>query len=279
MEINGLQEYLKSIGKYKILTFEEEQKLFKQIEEGDISAKQKIIESNLKLVVTVAKKYRSWSDMSFLDLIQEGAFGLMTAVDKFDYKLGYKFSTYAVYWIKQSISKAIVNKSKTIRLPAHIANKINKIKNAEKELQQKLHRDPTFKEIAEIVNINEQEVKDIYQISLSTVSLDTPVGEEDDATLGELLEDKHYLSPASAAIQSDLRKQLLAVMDSLDKREKIVLIKRYGILDNEPMTLEEVGAEIGLSRERIRQIEEKALWKMRNPIRSEQLKIFIDEGE
>ncbi len=274
-EINGLQEYLKTIGEYEIYTPEKEQEMFKRLREGETGVRENIINSNLKLVVAVAKKYKGWSGLNFVDLIQEGSFGLMTAVDKFDYTLGFKFSTYAVHWIKQSITKAIMNKGRAIRLPAHITDKVSKVKKAEKELSQELGRDPSYEEIAKRLGMLQSEVKDIYEISLAAISLDTPVGDEEDSTLADFIEDTHFESPTAAIAKRDLREQIFKVMDSLEPREKTVLIKRYGLEENrEPMTLEEIGQDLGLSRERIRQIEEKALRKMRNPIRSEQLKMY-----
>ena len=272
--VNGLQEYLKSIGQYEVMTPEEEQKAFADLEAGISSRRDDIINANLKLVVSIAKKYRG-SDLSFNDLIQEGAFGLMTAIDKFDYKLGYKFSTYATYWIKQAISKAIINTGKNIRIPAHINNEASKIRKAEAQLRADLGRDPTYIEVAEMLKVDPREIKDIYEVCLNTLSLDVPVGEENDNTMGDFIEDTTFVTPADSAISKDLREQLYKSMSSLEEREKNVLIARFGLEDNNPKTLDEIGVEMHLSRERIRQIEEKALRKLRNPIRCENLKSYI----
>lgn len=276
--VNGLQDYLRKIGEYEIYTQEEEQEMFKRLKEGDTEAREDIIKRNLKLVVAIAKKYKGWSGLSFTDLIQEGSFGLMNAVDKFDYTLGYKFSTYAVYWIKQAITKAIMNKGRAIRLPAHIVDRVNKVKKVERELSLELGKEPTEEEIANRLGISAEEVKETLDMSLVTISLDTPIGDDEEDCLVDFVEDTKFESPVDNITKKDLKEQLLKVMDSLDPREKIVLIKRYGLEDGEPMTLEEIGKELDLSRERIRQIEEKALRKMRNPIRSEQLKIYMADA-
>lgn len=275
--INDVQTYLKQIGEYELLTDEQEKELFKRLAAGEENIKEEIINRNLKLVVAIAKKYKGCG-LQFMDLIQEGAFGLMAAVDKFNVDLGYKFSTYATYWIRQAITKAIINKSRAIRLPAHMNDRLSKVKQTERALAIELNREPTIEEIANRLQLEPQEVKDIFDMSQMLISLDAPIGDEDDGTIGEFIEDTHFVSPTAAMAQKDLKEQLLKVMDSLEEREKEVLIKRYGILTEEPMTLEEVGKEMGLSRERIRQIEEKALRKMRNPIRSEQLKIYMADA-
>lgn len=273
-DINDIQTYLKQIGQYNVLTDEEEKELFNKYKTGDETAKEEIIKHNLKLVVSIAKKYKGIG-LAFMDLIQEGSFGLIAAVDKFDVSLGYKFSTYATYWIRQAITKAIISKGRGIRLPAHINNKISKIRNMQRVLSVELGHEPSFAEIAERMQMEETDIKDYLDMGQSIASLDLPIGNDEDAILGDFIEDNRFESPVSVAAKKDLKEQLLKVMDSLDSREKIVLIKRYGLEDDEPMTLEEIGKELGLSRERIRQIEEKALRKMRNPIRSEQLKVYM----
>lgn len=276
-EINDIQTYLKQIGQYELLTPEQEKELFTRLKDGDTSAKEEIIQKNLKLVVAIAKKYKG-THLSFMDLVQEGTFGLIAAVDKFDISLGFKFSTYATYWIRQAISKAIVNKGRIIRLPAHINNKLSKVKQTSRALALELRQEPTEAQIAERMGITEQEVKDLLDMDLSALSLDAPVGDDDDGTIGDFIEDTRFESPVAAAAKKDLKDQLYKVMDSLEEREKEVLIKRYGLENDNPMTLEEVGKSMNLSRERIRQIEEKALRKMRNPIRSEQLKIYMADA-
>lgn len=272
--VSGLQTYLRGIGEYQLLSVEEEKELFtKYRETQDPMVKEQLINSNLKLVVSVAKKYKG-TELSLTDLIQEGNFGLIAAVDKFDATLGFKFSTYAVYWIKQAINRAIVNKSRGIRLPAHIAEKYNKIKQAERALTQEKNGNVEIEDIAAYLNMTVQEVKDIYESAQAMVSLETPVGEDDD-TLGDFIEDTHFESPSARVAKYDLRNQIMKVMESLEERERDVLILRFGLEDEEPKTLEEIGAMFNLSRERIRQIEEKALRKMRNPIRSNQLKEYM----
>jgi len=277
-EINGLQEYLKTIGEFEVLTPEQEKIMFEDLKKGKEGVRAEIINRNLKLVVAIAKKYKGWSGLTFTDLIQEGSFWLMASVDKFDCSLGYKFSTYATYWVKQAITKAIINKGRAIRLPAHINDRVYKINKLQKQLSLELDREPTNEEIAERLHITPEDVKDALDISMTAISLDTPIGDDEEDCIIDFVADTKFESPTSALAKQDLKEQLLKVMDSLDPREKTVLIKRYGLESEEPMTLEEIGAEMNLSRERIRQIEEKALRKMRNPIRSEQLKIYMADA-
>ncbi len=276
LNINDIQTYLRQIGEYEILSEDEEKKLFQELKAGNSAARDEIIDRNLKLVVAIAKKYKG-SGLQFMDLIQEGAFGLMAAIDKFNVDLGYKFSTYATYWIRQAITKAIINKGRAIRLPAHINDKYYKLRQTEKLLSNELGREPKIEELADRLHMDVLEVKNLFDMGQYLISLDTPVSEEDDDCLIDFVEDKHFISPAAAVAKMDLKEQLFKVMDSLEEREKEVLIKRYGLLDGEPMTLEEIGKDMNLSRERIRQIEEKALRKMRNPIRSNQLRAYMDE--
>ncbi len=276
-EVNGLQEYLKTIGQYDTYTLEEEQKAFQSLAAGDPLAREDITNHNLKLVVAIAKKYKGKSALSFVDLIQEGSLGLMAAIDKFDYTLGYKFSTYATYWIKQAMVRAIVDKGRAIRLPAHINDRLLKVKKVERELTAELGYSPSNEEIGNKLGISAQEVQDIYDMSMNTLSLDTPVSDDEEVVMSDMIEDTHFTSPTENVAQIDLKEQIMKVLDSLDPREKEVIIRRYGLIDDEPLTLEEVGTLMGLSRERIRQIEEKALRKLRNPIRSNQLKAYMAE--
>lgn len=272
--IDGLHEYLKQIGEYEIFTPKEEKDAFEKYKAGDSAIKDEIVRRNLKLVVSIAKKYK-YNGIPFIDLIQEGNMGLITAIDKFDPSKGFKFSTYATYWIRQSIVKAIISKGREIRLPAHMNDRLSKIKKAYARLADAYKREPTTAEIAAELGLEVNEVQDLLDISQKVISLDTPVGDGDDSTLIDFVENYRFEAPADRVAKNDLKEQLLSVMDSLEDREKEVLIKRYGLLNGEPMTLEEVGKSMDLSRERIRQIEEKALRKMRNPIRSEKLKAYM----
>ena len=267
--------YLKDIGKVALLTTEEEQELSKRMVEGDEEAKKRLCEANLRLVVSIAKRYVG-RGMLFLDLIQEGNLGLTKAVEKFDCTRGFRFSTYATWWIRQAITRAIADQARTIRIPVHMVETINKLSRTTRVLVQKLGRDPLPSEIAEEMGISEERVREIQRISLDPVSLETPIGEEEDSHLGDFIEDDHASSPQDAATSSILKEQLLSVLNTLTPREERVLRLRYGIDDGHTRTLEEVGKEFGVTRERIRQIEAKALRKLRHPQRSRKLKDYVN---
>ncbi|MCG8515075.1 MAG: RNA polymerase sigma factor RpoD [Halanaerobiales bacterium] len=267
--------YLKEIGKVPLLTAEEEVELAQKMENGDIAAKRKLIEANLRLVVSIAKKYVG-RGMQFLDLIQEGNMGLIKAVEKFDYKKGYKFSTYATWWIRQAITRSIADQARTIRIPVHMVETINKLIRVSRQLLQEMGRDPTPEEIGEEMGMSAEKVREIMKIAQEPVSLETPIGEEEDSHLGDFIEDEDAPAPASAASFILLKEQLDDVLDTLTEREKRVLELRFGIEDGRPRTLEEVGKEFGVTRERIRQIEAKALRKLRHPSRSKKLKDYLD---
>ena len=267
--------YLKDIGKVPLLTQEEEVELAKRMAEGDEEAKRRLSEANLRLVVSIAKRYVG-RGLLFLDLIQEGNFGLMKAVEKFDYTKGFKFSTYSTWWIKQSITRAIADQARTIRIPVHMVETINKLTRVTRQLTQKLGREPNVEEIGKEMNISEEKVREIMKISQDTVSLDTPVGEEEDSNLGTFIQDENAISPQESATQVMLKEQLLEVLNSLTPREQKVIMLRYGIEDGHSRTLEDVGKEFNVTRERIRQIEAKALKKLRQPSRSKRLKDFLD---
>ncbi len=267
--------YLKEIGKIPLLSAEEEVELAKRMEQGDMEAKRKLIESNLRLVVSIAKKYIG-RGMLFLDLIQEGNLGLIRAVEKFDYRKGYKFSTYATWWIRQAITRAIADQARTIRIPVHMVETINKLQRVSRQLVQELGREPTIEEIAEAMEMPPEKVEEIMKVAQDPVSLETPIGEEEDSHLGDFIEDKIIPSPSEAAAKQLLKEQLEAVLNTLSKREREVLKLRFGLEDGRPSTLEEVGKRFGVTRERIRQIESKALRKLRHPTRSKKLKDFLD---
>lgn len=267
--------YLKEIGEAPLLTREEEIELAKRIEKGDQAAKRILAESNLRLVVSVAKKYVG-RGMTFLDLIQEGNVGLMKAVEKFDYTKGFKFSTYATWWIRQAVTRSIADQGRTIRVPVHMIENINKLISVQKQLIHDLGRDPTPEEIAEIMDIDVDKVENIMKIAQKPVSLETPIGEEEDSHLGDFIEDEDALAPDEAASYILLKEQLEEVLDTLTPREEKVLRLRFGLGDGRSRTLEEVGQEFGVTRERIRQIEAKALRKLRHPSRSRKLKDYID---
>ena len=268
--------YLKDIGKVPLLSAEEEIEIAKRMAEGDEEAKHQLSEANLRLVVSIAKRYVG-RGMLFLDLIQEGNFGLMKAVEKFDYTKGYRFSTYATWWIKQSITRAIADQARTIRIPVHMYETINKLSKVVKQLVQKLGREPQTDEIAKEMGISEEKVREIQKISQDTVSLDSPVGEEEDSNLGTFLQDENATNPSDSATILMLKEQLLDVLNTLTPREQKVIMLRYGIDDGHPRTLEEVGREFNVTRERIRQIEAKALKKLKHPSRSKKLKDFLGQ--
>ncbi|MDY6324895.1 MAG: RNA polymerase sigma factor RpoD [Catonella sp.] len=267
--------YLKEIGSIPLLSGEEEIELAKRIEQGDVDAKQKLAESNLRLVVSIAKRYVG-RGMSFLDLIQEGNLGLIKAAEKFDYRKGYKFSTYATWWIRQAITRAIADQARTIRIPVHMVETINKIIRAQRALTQKLGREPSPQEIAKEVNMPADKVREVLKISQEPVSLETPIGEEEDSHLGDFIPDDNEPVPAEAAEYAVLKEQLNEVLDTLTDREQKVLRLRFGLDDGRARTLEEVGKEFNVTRERIRQIEAKALRKLRHPSRSKKLKDYLD---
>ena len=267
--------YLKEIGNVPLLTSEEEVELAKKVEAGDEEAKKKLTEANLRLVVSIAKKYVG-RGMPFLDLIQEGNMGLMKAVDKFDYSKGYKFSTYATWWIRQAITRGIADTGRTIRVPVHMVETINKTLRMTRTLLQELGREPTPEEVADRLGVPVSRVREVLKISRDPVSLDTPIGEEDDSHLGDFIEDDTVLSPADSAAFSMLREELSAALESLTERERQVVRLRFGLEDGRARTLEEVGKEFNVTRERIRQIEAKALRKLRHPTRSKRLKDFLN---
>lgn len=268
--------YLKEIGRIPLLSSEEEIELAKRMEEGDEEAKKKLSEANLRLTVSIAKRY-SGRGMQFLDLIQEGNLGLIKAVEKFDYRKGYKFSTYATWWIRQSITRAIADQARTIRIPVHMVETMNRVNRTSRRLLQEYGREPTPEEIAEAMNLPVERVLEISKISQEPVSLETPIGEEEDSHLGDFIQDENIPVPADEAAHTLLREQLEKVMDTLSEREQKVLALRFGLEDGKPHTLEEVGREFQVTRERIRQIEAKALRKLRHPTRSRKLRDFLEE--
>jgi RNA polymerase primary sigma factor len=267
--------YLKEIGRVPLLSAEDEVDLAKRIENGDEEAKRRLAEANLRLVVSIAKRYVG-RGMLFLDLIQEGNMGLIKAVEKFDHTKGYKFSTYATWWIRQAITRAIADQARTIRIPVHMVETINKLIRVSRQLLQELGREPTPEEIAKEMDLTTDKVREIMKIAQEPVSLETPIGEEDDSHLGDFIEDQEALAPADAAAYELLKEQLEDVLDTLTEREENVLRLRFGLDDGRTRTLEEVGKVFGVTRERIRQIEAKALRKLRHPSRSKRLKDFLE---
>lgn len=273
MSDDPVHQYLKEIGTYPLLTMEDEVELAKRIEAGDEQAKQILAESNLRLVVSIAKRYVG-RGMAFLDLIQEGNLGLIKAVEKFDYRKGYKFSTYATWWIRQSITRSIADQSRTIRIPVHMSEVINKTYRTSRNLLQELGREPSEQELADAMNMPVEKIREILKISSDPISLDTPIGEEDDSHLGDFVRDDSVAGPEEAAAFSALQDQIAKLLDTLTEREQRVLVLRFGLQDGHSRTLEEVGKEFNVTRERIRQIEAKALRKLRHPSRAKMLKGF-----
>ncbi len=267
--------YLKEIGKIPLLKAHEEVELARRMHEGDELAKQRLVEANLRLVVSIAKRYVG-RGMLFLDLIQEGNLGLIKAVEKFDYVKGFKFSTYATWWIRQAITRAIADQARTIRIPVHMVETINKLIRVSRQLLQELGRDPKPEEIAKEMDMSEEKVREIMKIAQDPVSLETPIGEEEDSHLGDFIPDDDAPAPAEAAAYSLLKEQIEDVLDSLNEREQKVLKLRFGLEDGRARTLEEVGKEFDVTRERIRQIEAKALRKLRHPSRSKKLRDYLD---
>ena len=267
--------YLKDIGRVPLLSADDEIELARKMQEGDVDAKKKLSEANLRLVVSIAKRYVG-RGMLFLDLIQEGNMGLMKAVEKFDYSKGFKFSTYATWWIRQAITRSIADQARTIRIPVHMVETINKLTRVSRLLNQKFSRDPTPEEIAAEMNIPVEKVREIQKIAQDPVSLEMPVGEEDDSHIGDFVEDETTVTPSDAVSSTMLKETLLGVLNSLSPREEMVLRLRYGVDDGRPRTLEEVGKAFNVTRERIRQIEAKALRRLRHPSRSKHLKDYLD---
>ena len=268
--------YLKEIGQIKLLNLEEELELADRIGEGDQEAKNILAEANLRLVVSIAKRYVG-RGMLFLDLIQEGNIGLMKAVEKFDVSKGYKFSTYATWWIRQAITRAIADQARTIRVPVHMVETINKLARIQRQLTLELNREPSEEELAKKMNMSIEKVREIYKISQDPVSLETPIGEEDDSHLGDFIKDERNLSPEEFATNEMLKDEISEVLLTLTEREEKVIRLRFGLEDGKPRTLEEVGQMFGVTRERIRQIEAKALRKLRHPSRSRKLRDYMEE--
>lgn len=267
--------YLKEIGKVSLLNAQEEIELAKRIEQGDLRAKSKLVEANLRLVVSIAKRYVG-RGMLFLDLIQEGNLGLIRAVEKFDYTRGFKFSTYATWWIRQAITRAIADQARTIRIPVHMVETINKLSRTQRQLLQEKGREPTPEELAVAMDMPVEKVQEVLKVSQEPVSLETPIGEEEDSHIGDFIEDREATVPLEAASFALLQEHLRGVLGTLNERERRVIEYRFGLLDGHPRTLEEVGREFGVTRERIRQIESKTLAKLKHPLRSQKLKDYLE---
>ena len=274
--LDATHMYLKQIGQYDLLTPEEEIKLAKEAQEGDIESRTKLVSSNLRLVVSIAKKYHKNVGMSFLDIVQEGNIGLMKSVDKYDPASGYRFSTYATWWIRQTISRAITNQANTIRVPAHMFDIQSKVSKASQKLHNELGREATIEEIANELNVSTEKVEEVYHLIHTPMSLDYTVGEDDDTSVGDLIADTETISPEEVAIQQERREAILKVLNTLSEKEKEVIMWRFGLTDGEAKTLEEVGAMYGVTKERIRQIEIKALRKLRQPFRQTLLKPHLN---
>ena len=267
--------YLKEIGKVPLLSSDEEIELAKRMEDGDELARARLAEANLRLVVSIAKKYLG-RGLLFLDLIQEGNLGLIKAVEKFDYRKGYKFSTYATWWIRQAITRAIADQARTIRIPVHMVETINRVTRVSRQMMQELGREPSVEEIAEEMNLSEEKVREILKVAQEPVSLESPVGEEEDSHLGDFIQDENITTPADAAALLLLKEQLDEAMSALTDREKEVLRMRFGLNEAQPLTLEQVGKHFNVTRERIRQIEAKALRKLKHPSRSKKLRDYLE---
>ena len=274
--LEATRAYMRQISRIPLLTFEEEQDLGKRIAAGDEDAKTALAESNLRLVVCIAKQYLTRTTIPFLDLIQEGNLGLMRAIDKFDYTKGYKFSTYATWWIRQAISKMVVEQSRMIRVPMHMIEALSKMSTVSRELYQELRREPTAAEIAKRMSTTEDKVKELQNIVKEPTSMDTHINDDDETTVGDLIADDTDDSPIEEIYHEEVNKTILDVLSTLEEREKEVIIMRFGLGDNKPKTLEEIGKHFNLTRERIRQIEDKALRKLRNPVRSGILKTVFE---
>lgn len=269
---DSIKIYMRQICQYDLLTLDEEIELAEKISKGDEEAKQALINANLRLVVSIAKKYHGHAGISFLDIIQEGNIGLMKAAERFDAKKGYRFSTYATYWIKQAISRGLADQSRTIRIPVHMTELASKIEKVNKELTQILNREPSVEEIADEMNVPVEKIVALHEMQKETLSLDCKVNTDDEANIGDLIADEDAISPLAQMIKADNKNLLFSILDTLTKRERDVMVMRFGLEDDQPKTLEEIGGVFGVTRERIRQIEAKALRKLRNPIRSKMLK-------